>query len=340
MCKLDNEIIIKKKVIGRGAFGTVYLGVNAVTGAQVAVKEITAEQVTPERMTQFKRELEYLQCINHINVVKLLGFEGINEDSSTVARIFLEYVPMGSLQTLLQVNGRRFHEQFCRRVAKQVAQGIDQLHSLDIIHRDIKPHNILIATDGTVKVTDFGCCKTLQESLSTSTTIVGTTAFMSPEGISGKVTKSGDIWSLAATIVNLASGEVPWSEFSPPSNVALIFHIGSKAGVEGHHPQIPNHLSELSVLFLEACFKALPEDRPLCSDLLQSRFLTGIEAPLPGCEQMEQYTQQPSSSFSSLDDWLSLTFSSSHSNSDMLTDDVSGRNDAPKLYTGGGLARG
>eukprot|EP01064_Diplonema_japonicum_P020147 TRINITY_DN2923_c0_g1_i1.p1 TRINITY_DN2923_c0_g1~~TRINITY_DN2923_c0_g1_i1.p1 ORF type:complete len:496 (+),score=83.54 TRINITY_DN2923_c0_g1_i1:34-1521(+) len=277
--------IVKRRVIGRGGFGTVYLGINNITGEQVAVKDIQVGCAVGA-LTTFDNELRMLQKLDHPNIVKLKGYA---TTTRSVASLYLEFVPGGSLYSMLKLAGMRMYETAIRKFTRQTVQGIQYLHSLGILHRDIKPHNILVDTHGNCKVTDFGCCKIIQEKSATTQHMAGTPQYMSPDAVTGKVSKGSDVWSIGATIVELATNLPPWEAQSAVGNVALIFHIGIGNGKEGHHPRVPAHLSKEGKEFIQLCFSPLSDNRPSCTEMLQHPFLDESHY-VTDIEPLEKYT--------------------------------------------------
>eukprot|EP01059_Diplonema_ambulator_P006179 TRINITY_DN1593_c0_g1_i18.p1 TRINITY_DN1593_c0_g1~~TRINITY_DN1593_c0_g1_i18.p1 ORF type:complete len:519 (+),score=153.11 TRINITY_DN1593_c0_g1_i18:37-1557(+) len=275
----------KKRVIGRGGFGTVYLAINNVTGEQVAIKDMEVGCAFGA-LSMFHTELKMLQKLDHPNIVKLKGYA---TTTPSVASLYLEYVAGGSLFNMLKLTASRMYESAIRRFMKQTVLGIEYLHSLDILHRDIKPHNVLVDTYGNCKVTDFGCCKIIQEKSTTTQHIAGTPQYMSPDAVYGKVSKGSDVWGIGATIVELATNRPPWETQSDAGNVALIFHIGIGNGKDGHRPDIPATLSQEGKDFLLACFAPLADDRPSCTELLKHPFLDEHHH-VPDMEPLDRFT--------------------------------------------------
>jgi mitogen-activated protein kinase kinase kinase len=152
---------VKGALIGAGAFGQVYLGMDAETGVLMAVKQVELpKDNTPnaERkkamLTALEHEIALLQELRHQNIVQYLH-SALDEE---YLNIFLEYVPGGSVTSLLQNYGA-FEETLVKTFLRQILRGLEYLHAKDIIHRDIKGANILIDNKGTVKISDFGISK-------------------------------------------------------------------------------------------------------------------------------------------------------------------------------------
>eukprot|EP01063_Lacrimia_lanifica_P029016 TRINITY_DN4351_c1_g4_i1.p1 TRINITY_DN4351_c1_g4~~TRINITY_DN4351_c1_g4_i1.p1 ORF type:complete len:430 (+),score=112.61 TRINITY_DN4351_c1_g4_i1:102-1292(+) len=234
------------------------------------------------------RELAMLERLKHPQIVALRGHHV--DKAAQRALIYLEYVSGGSLSSLLEKNGGRLFEGLIRRLSRDAVTGLQYLHQNDVVHRDIKPHNLLITSEGRVKVADFGCCKEICDTSSSTHSMVGTPRYMAPEAVQGGVSPAADVWSLGATIVELASGLPPWADVEKSGgHIALIFHIGMGKGKEGHHPNIPRHLSTEAVKVLKKCFAADPNQRFTAEDFLATDFLQDPSVPLAGSESIEDY---------------------------------------------------
>jgi serine/threonine protein kinase len=184
----------------------------------------------------------------------------------------MEYVAGGSLQNLWkQFDG--FPPNAIKSYTKQILEGLDYLHGNNIAHRDIKGDNILVGNDGTVKLADFGCSKSLNDICSKThgcQTMVGTPYWMAPEVItedSGYGLKA-DIWSVGCTVVEMHTGKPPWPEFN--SMWAAIYHI---ANTKEKPSQIPEDLDEHAKHFLDQCFERDTNRRPGAKDLIVHKYL-------------------------------------------------------------------
>ena len=157
---------IRGALIGAGSFGSVYLGMNAMNGLLMAVKQVELptgsgpnEQRKKSMLDALEREIDLLRELQHENIVQYL--DSSSDDKHL--NIFLEYVPGGSVTALLRNYGA-FEEALCNNFVRQILQGLQYLHSKDIIHRDIKGANILVDNKGGIKISDFGISKKVEES--------------------------------------------------------------------------------------------------------------------------------------------------------------------------------
>ena len=271
----------KSDLLGRGAFGEVYLGLDNQTGALLAVKEISFTRENVADMQELKLEITLLRALDHKHIVRYLGAEVPNDDSSQglmLLHIFTEYMPGGSILGLIKRFGA-LSESVVRNYTRQMVDGLIYLHSKGIIHRDIKPANILVDERGTVKLADFGASKQINTGAGGQTlelenqTLKGTPYFMAPE----VMTQSGhgrkaDIWSLAGTVMQMRTAVPPWKAEKFAGIIQLMCHIG---GDPTAIPTLPSK-EEVGVQlhdFLCQCFQRDPVQRPTATALSAHVFL-------------------------------------------------------------------
>jgi serine/threonine protein kinase len=190
--------------LGRGGMGVVWKARDEETGQIVALKvmrETYAED--PDYVTRFERELELSRRINSNHVVRVIGY-GVRERLPYLA---LEYVDGPSLYQLRASHGP-YSWADARALLIQIAQGISDAHAAGIIHRDVKPSNVLIGTDGVAKLTDFGIARGLDlERMTATSTMLGTPIYLAPEG---PVDTRSDLYSLGIIGYELLAGAPPF----------------------------------------------------------------------------------------------------------------------------------
>jgi len=155
----DNVKWMQGALIGQGSFGSVFLALHAVTGELMAVKQVevpsnsnsTLDRKKESMVAALKREIDLLRDLQHENIVQYLGSNSDDEHFN----IFLEYVPGGSVDAMLNSYGQ-LHEPLIRNFVRQILCGLSYLHGRDIIHRDIKGANVLVDNKGNIKISDFG----------------------------------------------------------------------------------------------------------------------------------------------------------------------------------------
>ncbi|KAK4749988.1 hypothetical protein SAY87_027437 [Trapa incisa] len=264
---------IKDKAIGSGSFGTVHLAMTRATGALFVVK--TAR--TDAAVVSMKNEADILESLDSPHVVKYLGKDVMRgQDNRDRPAIFMEYVAGGSLWDVVEKFGGSLDEEVIRLYTRQILHGLHYLHSKGIVHCDLKCKNVLLASDGNVKLGDFGCAKRLAGSegrpiLARSWgSISGTPLWMAPEVLrnEGLDTKS-DIWSLGCTLIEMATGRPPWAcDISSPE-ATLMKIVTSK-----ETPQFPKHFSEEGLDFLGRCFQRDLKRRWTAEELLNHPFIS------------------------------------------------------------------
>lgn len=195
-------------ILGTGAFSTVYRGLS-MSGNLVALKcfQLGARNIEVHAIVD---EVRLFANLHHENVVQYLS---LYVSGSHVIEI-MEFVPGGSLDTLLKSFGS-LRPESVRRYMRDIARGLSYLHTANIVHCDIKPHNVLLAMDGQCKLSDFGSAIARATSSICSIDSVlemrGTPGYMAPEVARGEVpTMKSDVYSLGITILELLTGRLPW----------------------------------------------------------------------------------------------------------------------------------
>jgi predicted Ser/Thr protein kinase len=209
--------------IGKGSFGRVYVGLDTQTGRQVAIKALRAEDVThdPTIVSRFEREAEALRLLNHPNIVQILDYLRENEHHYIV----MEYVEGGTLADMLQQQPQLPLERTLQ-IGLDLSDALARAHRLNIIHRDIKPHNVLLARDGTPRLSDFGVAYIGDRArLTQSGATVGTYAYLSPEGTMGQpVDERTDIWSFGVLLYEMLAGRRPFDSPRPGVLLTMILN--------------------------------------------------------------------------------------------------------------------
>ncbi|KAF5841757.1 kinase-like domain-containing protein [Dunaliella salina] len=263
----------KGKLIGAGAFGRVFQGLDDDTGQIVAVKQValTKDETLKGRVAEHVRALEaevaVLLQLNHRNIVRYLG----TERTEDTLNIFLEYVPGGSIASMIEKFGP-LKTSVIRMYAQQILKGLEYLHQKKIMHRDIKGANILVDGRGTVKLADFGASKKI-ENLATvgsgSKSIRGTPYWMAPE----VVEQMEHSHPLSGHNFHAQGTAALFDQIL----VAAMFHIASTK----EPPPLPEHLPPEAKDFLLLCFNRVPKDRPNATKLLRHPWMAGCGSTQP-----------------------------------------------------------
>ena len=211
---IDDRYEIKKK-LGQGGFGTVYQAYDHKMNVDKALKLIP-EAVTNDLMAMqnLRDESQTMIQLNHPNIIRFYDFH----DQGVIKYIDMENVDGKTLNALLyEQPNQKMPEDKVKELALQIVEGMIYAHKKGVIHRDIKPQNIMVTNDGQIKIMDFGIAETLRNSMSRlqPTGSSGTLTYMSPEQITGeKIGKESDIYSFGAMVYELLSGHPPFYEGS------------------------------------------------------------------------------------------------------------------------------
>jgi serine/threonine-protein kinase len=249
--QLDNYRIVEK--IGEGGMGAVYRAVDVMLERDVALKFLRPELARePELVQRFRSEAVMLARLNHHFIAPIYGLHRYGDDLF----IAMEYVPGETLDARLK-RLSRLPPGTALHVTSMVLQALDYAHRLGVVHRDIKPGNIIVAPAGTLKVMDFGIARVLGSERRTRVgSIVGTLAYMAPEQIQGLDTdQRADLYSVGIMLYEMLVGHVP---FKADTDWALM-----QAQI-GQQPQMPREDIDLPEVLESAVLRALeksPERR-------------------------------------------------------------------------------
>ncbi|MGH7904544.1 MAG: serine/threonine-protein kinase [Candidatus Dormibacteraceae bacterium] len=203
--RLGSYVIEEK--IGQGAMGLVYRGRHQDLDRPVAVKVLQSLTPEAEAVPRFRREAQAISRLRHPNILTLYDY---GEVGSTPYMI-IEYLPRGTLAEQL-AGGARPDRAEALRILEEVGAALDHAHSKGIVHRDVKPANVLIAADGSAVLADFGLARLMQSSARTASGIsVGTPYYMAPEQATGaEVGAAADRYALATVAYELLAGRRPF----------------------------------------------------------------------------------------------------------------------------------
>jgi serine/threonine-protein kinase len=225
--------------VGRGGMGVVYLGRDTKLDRQVAIKALPADLAAdPDRLARFQREAKVLASLNHSGIGAIYGFE----EFAGHQYLILEYVEGETLAQRLARGAIPVDEALT--LAQQIAEALEAAHEKGVIHRDLKPGNVMITSEGIVKVLDFGLARTTDVSPPSPTpdsptqswqapaqsptipgAILGTAGYMSPEQARGKnVDKRSDIFSFGCVLYEMLAGVQPFPGETVADSIGATLH--------------------------------------------------------------------------------------------------------------------
>ncbi len=199
-------------VLGRGGSGITYRAEDAFTGRQVALKELSLKGLNDwKKLELFEREARVLEDLDHPAIPNYVDYFQVDTVDNRLFYIAQEIAEGRSLAELVAA-GERFSETEVERIAAEVLEVLQYLHGLNppIIHRDIKPQNIIRSEDGRIYLVDFGAVQTAyREATAFGSTVVGTYGYMAPEQFRGQAYPTTDLYGLGATLLNLLTHQNP-----------------------------------------------------------------------------------------------------------------------------------
>ena len=281
--------------LGQGGMGEVYRALDRNLGRHVAIKVLPEEfAADPERLARFEREAKLLATLNHPNIGAVYGFE----EDQRLRFLVLELVEGETLQTRLDRGALPMDEAL--ETCRQMAEGLEAAHERGVVHRDLKPGNIMITPEGKVKILDFGLAKayggettgvdiekspSITAQMTEPGVILGTAAYMSPEQARGRsVGKRADIWAFGCVLYECLTGTRAFHGETVSDTLAHILKG------EPDWSRLPTETPTLIKILLRRCLEKDPRRR--LHDIADARL--EIEAPEAYLSEAVAVSRRPS----------------------------------------------
>jgi serine/threonine-protein kinase len=233
-----DQIIGKYKIlstIGSGGFGTVYLAVDTWIDKKVALKVPHRQGVD---FSELLREPRLLATLSHPNIVTILTAE----KQDNVFFIVMEYVPGETLEAIIARDGA-LELPVALDYTCQICNALDHAHTNGVLHRDLRPSNVIVSGSGLLKVADFGTSRFL-EIAAHGTTVIGSPPYMAPEQFQGKALFASDIYSLGVTMFQMLTGDLPY-ETPSAADINRLLRGELLVSVRARNPKIPRSINEI-----------------------------------------------------------------------------------------------
>jgi serine/threonine protein kinase/Flp pilus assembly protein TadD len=271
--------------LGEGGMGKVFKAVDKKIDEKVAVKVLKPEVAADTNtMARFRNELKLTRKISHRHICRLYD---ISEDKG-LQYISMEYVSGEDLKSLVRRIGK-FTVGKAVFIARQTAEGLSEAHRMGVVHRDLKPQNVMIDREGNAKIMDFGIARSVRgKGLTEEGTIVGTPEYMAPEQVEGKKSDHrSDIYSLGIIMFEMLTGRVPF-EGDTPLSVAVKQKTERPSDPRKLNVQIPEDVSRIIL----KCLQKDPAKRYQSTDQLLTE-LKAVEKKIPETDRIRAESRTP-----------------------------------------------
>ena len=268
---MENYIILE--MIGEGAFGKVYKGQRKCTNQIVAIKKIIKKGKKEKELKNLRQEIDILHRLYHENIIQCLDSFETNSEFCLVTEL-----ATGQLYEIVQED-KKLPEKQIKEIALQLTSALFYLHNNNIIHRDIKPQNVLISASGIIKICDFGFARAI-DNKTMITSIKGTPLYMAPELLKEyPYNKKADLWSLGVILYELYVGQPPFYT----NNFQTLLHKIAKEEI-----RYPDSMSPEFKDFLKGLLVKNPKDRWDWPKILAHPFLKETESEKKSHREREE----------------------------------------------------
>ena len=287
--------------IGHGAMATVFRARDTQLGRDVAIKVMSMVHATRGGAGErFRREAHAVAALKHPGIVEIYDFVSATEDEPSY--IVAELIQGPTLRKLIEERGGRLLPEIAALIALPLAEALALAHERGVVHRDVKPDNVMIETSGEssrVVLTDFGVAHiTGMETMTATGALVGSPAYMSPEQSRGhEVSPTTDLWSLGAMLYEIVTGVVPFSGKDPFTMIAAILR-----GTFRRPSQVVATVGPDFESMILRCLKAVPAERypnaaALAADLREFTRTAGL---VPEAKALRRYLDDPGTTLAEL----------------------------------------
>jgi serine/threonine protein kinase len=261
-------------IVGVGRMGYVYLAIDRITGRAVALKVLRDDVgIDPVYRERFRREANLLVALEHPHIIPIHGLGELDGDLYIATRIVSR-----TLRDVIQAGP--VSVDFAMKTLSCVASALDSAHALGVVHRDVKPANVLIDPGPAVYLADFGLARDPEGmALTAPGQVLGTIDYMAPELLDGDgVGPATDIYGLACLAVETLTGTVPY-ERATDAAIMYAHIVDPPPRVSERRPELPRALDAV----LAAGLAKDADDRPPTAGTLVSEMLTALGRPTPAC---------------------------------------------------------
>uniref|UniRef100_A0A4W3GS59 non-specific serine/threonine protein kinase n=1 Tax=Callorhinchus milii TaxID=7868 RepID=A0A4W3GS59_CALMI len=265
LTKQPEEVFDVLEKLGEGSYGSVFKAIHKESGQVVAIKQVPVESDLQEII----KEISIMQQCDSAYVVNYYGSYFKNTD----LWIVMEYCGAGSVSDIIRLRNKTLIEDEIATILKSTLKGLEYLHFMRKIHRDIKAGNILLNTEGHAKLADFGVAGQLTDTMAKRNTVIGTPFWMAPEVIQEiGYNCVADIWSLGITAIEMSEGKPPYADIHP---MRAIFMIPTNPPPTFRKPEL---WSDEFTDFVKKCLVKNPEQRATATQLLQHTFIKNAKS--------------------------------------------------------------
>ncbi|NOQ50219.1 MAG: protein kinase [Mycoplasmataceae bacterium] len=267
-----NKIIINEqyeviKKIGEGASAKVYEAIDLKTNHHVALKVEKIDTEFSNAQKRFEMEAKLLKNIHNPNIINVFDYFVWKKQMIIV----MEILEGKTLDELIQEQGSIDSKQLVQ-YAIDILKALVELHRMNIMHRDLKPQNVMIGVDNNVKLMDFGIIQTsIEQDLTREGAIIGTIEYLAPEILRGeKATEQTDIYSVGIILYKMATGIVPFKIIGDTKGTAMLILEGNYEDPSRYNPNINRELEQIIKWFIEKNFLERPRTSLIAIEKLQT----------------------------------------------------------------------